>query len=216
MAIAKKSAITADIFGAVLTLTFANGQEITVDAAKLSDSIRNEALMHGLKQKLVDAAAIARNIETGQSATVADKFEAVKKVADRITRADGTWNIAAGTGERTPKNISNVFLRALMKVTGRDADYTKAFLENKTKEQRDALKKNPAVLAAMAELQAATVSNGINSSALLAELGMEPTPDEPVAQSEPVEVDPTALVITPNNGKPNTRTSKKKLVPTTA
>ena len=207
----KKSAITADIFGQVLTLTFQNGQEIVVDATKLSEKIAKSALMHGLKQKLVDAAAIARDIETGKSATIEDKFNAVKKVADRLMRADGEWNEGRSAAGEGTGGIANILIRALMKMTGHDAAYTKAFLENKTKEERAALRKNPQVLAVIAELQAATVSNGINTSALLGELGVVSEQEQPA--EEPSE-QPVA-VATPSATKPNTRTSKKKLVTTT-
>lgn len=195
----KKGAINADIFGTVLTLTFADGNEIVVDVSKLSDDIRASAIMHGVKQKLVDAAAIARNVDTGASATVTDKFNAVKKVADRIMSADGKWNEGRGAAT-TPGASGAILVRALMKMTGKDETYVKDFLSAKTKEQRAALKRNPQVLAAMAELQAATVTNGINTDALLGELGVG-------EDAEPVEETKST--------KPDTRTGKKKLVPAT-
>ena len=60
-----------------LTLTFADQTTSTLSTRDLSPEILSQALMHGLKQKLVDAAAIARNVDTGASATTADKKEAV-------------------------------------------------------------------------------------------------------------------------------------------
>lgn len=200
----KKGAINADIFGSVLTLTFADGNEIVVDVSKLSDDIRAAAIMHGVKQKLVDAAAIARNVDTGTSATVTDKYNAVKKVADRIMSADGKWNEGRGAAT-TPGASGAILVRALMKMTGKDETYVKDFLSAKTKEERAALKRNPKVLEIMAELQAATVTNGINTDALLGELGVGD------------ESEPLAAMVTPvKETKPNTRTSKKKLVPATA
>lgn len=197
----KKGAINADIFGTTLTLTFADGQEIVVDTSKLSDDIRASAIMHGVKQKLVDAAAIARNVDTGASATIADKYAAVKKVADRIMSADGKWN--EGRGAATSTGASGAMLtRALMRLTGKDETYVKDFLSAKSKEERAALKRNPKVLEIMAELQAATVTNGINTDALLGELGVG---DE----QEPVETIEQPVA----EKKLNTRTSKKKLVP---
>ena len=212
----KKSTIMADVFlpKMQLTLTFINGKEIVIDANQLSMEIHNMALLHGLKQKLVDAAAISRNLENGASATVDDKYNAVKRVADRLTALDGKWNEgrAAGSEPSPTAGVNNILLRALMKMTGRDMEYVKAYLGNKTKEQRAALRKNPRVVQIMAELSAATVVNGVNTDELLEELGMDlpeaPTTD--AGDSSGIEADlplPPVAVKTPN-----TRTNKKRLV----
>jgi hypothetical protein len=210
----KKSTIMADVFlpKMTLTLTFINGKEIVVDANALSEEIRNQALLHGLKQKLVDAAAISRNLDTGASASVDDKYNAVRKIADRLMKDGAKWNEGrASTDAPATAGVNNILLRALMQMTGRDLAYTKAFLEGKTKEQRASLRKNPRVMAIMAELSAATVVNGVNTDDLLTELGME-IPEEPVAD----EIDNTPLPpVTPFPPVVkviNTRTSKKKLV----
>ena len=86
----KAPAIEATIEGTTLTLTFAHGERLTIRAGQLLESIAEQALMHGLKQKLVDAAAISRNPDTGRSATIEDKYAAVKEVYDRLLA--GEWN----------------------------------------------------------------------------------------------------------------------------
>lgn len=207
----KKSAISTDVFmpKLTLTLTFSNGKEIIVNANDLRQDIRDMAMIAGLKAKLIDAAAMSRNPENGASASVDDKFNAVKKVADRLMSADGQWNegrSAAGDGATSGAN--NILLRAMMRMTGHDEAYVRAFLENKTKEERAALRKNPRVAAIIVELQSATVVGGINTDALLGELGVvhEPEPTAPAAE---------APVPAPATTKPNTRTSKKRLATTT-
>ncbi len=65
----------------VLQLTFSNGRVITVQIGDLPENIIGDALMHGLKQKLVDAAAMSRNPDTGRAASIDDKFAAVAEVA---------------------------------------------------------------------------------------------------------------------------------------
>lgn len=221
----KKSTISADLYvrDMTLTLTFSNGKEIVVHANQLSNEIRDMAILHGLKQKLVDAAAISRNLDTGASASVDDKYLAVKKIADRLTSPDGKWNENRASGESTPTaGVNNILLRALMKMTGRDESYVRAYLGDKTKEQRAALRKNPRVVQIMAELQAATVVNGVNTDDLLNELGMEPQPDESAMLDEGIDNDETPAqpfnpaqaiqsTLTPTAKKPNTRTSKKRL-----
>jgi hypothetical protein len=228
----KKSTITADVFlpKMTLTLTFINGKEIVVDANSLNDDIRNMAILHGLKQKLVDAAAISRNLDTGMSASVDDKYNAVKKIADRLTSPDGKWNEgrSASSEDKPTAGVNNILVRALMKMKEADESYIRGWLGEKTKEQRAALRRNPRVVQIMAELQAATVVNGVNTDELLNELGMEPSPgnvDDEIADPDAgdgsgiqSEIEPDVHIaqrVQQAVSKPNTRTSKKRLVTTT-
>jgi hypothetical protein len=213
----KKSTITADLFvpKMTLTLTFINGKEIVIDANALNPEIRDMALLHGLKQKLVDAAAISRNVETGKSASADDKYDAVKKIADRLMSPEGRWNEGRVAGEpATSASVNSILIRAVMKMTGHSEAYTKDWLADKTKEQRAALRKNPRVVQIMAELSAATVVNGVNTDELLNELGLANATDEAVdataGDGSGIESDIVdEPVATP--AKPNTRTSKKRL-----
>jgi hypothetical protein len=167
---ARVPAITADIFGDTLTLTFADGRALTLEAPALADSIRHDALMHGLKQKLVDGAAIARNPETGRSATLEDKFNAVKEIYDRITDPTApSWNKGRSSGDGDGGNT--LLLRALCKMSGKTPAVMAALLDTKTKEEKKALRANPKVAAIIAELQAERLAlQGIDGEALLDEL----------------------------------------------
>ena len=69
----RNATISATINGTTLALTFANGETLTMRGDALNGDVQQYAMMHGLKQKLVDAAAISRNPETGRAATVEDK-----------------------------------------------------------------------------------------------------------------------------------------------
>jgi hypothetical protein len=206
----KRAAITADIFGTTLTVTFANGKDLSVDVLNLSPEIQRAAMLHGIKQKLVDAAAIARNTETGASATIDDKYSAVKSVFDRVTAPNGTWNKER---EAVASNASGntLLVRALMRMTGKDKDYVDDFLSAKTKEQRAALKKNPRVLAIIAELQAASAPGDIDTDELLGELGAhEPesddTPADDVTDEQPAE----PVAITPQLAQPTAKKPRSK------
>lgn len=158
--------IAADVNEAgALILTFSNGRIIQVHPAELDKTIVAQATLHGLKQKLVDAAAIARNPDTGLSATVQDKFEAVSEVYQRLIA--GQWNKPAEGGG----NAGGILLTALVKVTGKDREVLKTWLEGKTTEQKAALRKDAKVAAAIAEIEAERLkSNTIDSGALLGEL----------------------------------------------
>jgi hypothetical protein len=169
----RKAAISVDIFGTQMTFTFADGRDLQLDVAKLSPEIQKQAMLHGIKQKLVDAAAISRSLETGRSASIDDKYNAVKEVFDRIIHTETpSWNKRAeGKESSTSTGGNTVFVRAIMRMTGKDKAYVDQWLGDKTKEERAALKKNPRVLAIMAELQGATVVGGVNTDDLLSELG---------------------------------------------
>lgn len=139
---AKRNAtITATIDGQVLMLAFANGETLTLRADRLNTDIQQQAMLHGLKQKLVDAAAISRNPETGRAASVEDKFQAVKTVYDRLLA--GAWNAVREGGGAT----GGLLLQALCRMyAGRKtAEELKAFLADKSDAEKTALRKNPRV-----------------------------------------------------------------------
>ena len=146
-----------------MTLDFSNGQKILVFASELTPDLRQQAMMHGFKQKLVDAAAIARNPDTGRSATVDDKFNAVNEVYQRLLA--GHWNKPAGEAS---SGAGGLLARAL-KVLYPTKDIV-AYLADKTPEQKKALRGVPAVAAAIAALKPEPDSSGVDTDALLGEL----------------------------------------------
>ena len=180
MSTTKRAAMSVDIFNTTVTVTFANGQDLAVDVSTLTPEIQQQAMLHGIKQKLVDAGALSRNTETDKPASVEDKYKSVEEVHGRLLA--GVWH-----KERTKKADETVaskdlLARALMQMTGKDRAYVDDYLSAKTKEQRAALKKNPRVVSIVAELSAATVSNGINTDELLGELIGELEQEEPVME----------------------------------
>ena len=168
----RNAAITVTInneFGhrAALVLTFANGESLTLYPDQLSEDITAAALMHGLKQKLVDAAAISRNPETGRAASVEDKYQAVKTVYDRLLA--GQWNAVREGGGAT----GGLLLQALCRMyAGRKtAEELKAFLADKSDAEKTALRKNPRVATIIEEIRAETgKAASIDTDELLGEL----------------------------------------------
>ena len=137
----RNATISATITDGILMLTFANGQTLTLQADVLNTDIQQQAMLHGLKQKLVDAAAISRNPETGRAASVEDKYQAVKTVYDRLLA--GAWNATREGGGAT----GGLLLQALVRMyAGRKtAEDIKAFLAEKSDAEKTALRKNPRV-----------------------------------------------------------------------
>jgi len=134
-----------------LHIRFANGREIAFGTSMLSQEIIGLATLHGLKQKLVDAAAISRDPETGRPATVEDKYLAVKAVADRLLA--GQWN--ANRGEGGGAGSGGLLYRALVRMyPGKTSEEVRSYLDGLGKEKQAALRGNPRVAAIIAEIKA--------------------------------------------------------------
>lgn len=160
--------VSAEIIGNVLRITFGDASlaTIVVDASRLSEDISQQALMHGLKQKLIDAAAISRNPDTGRSASVADKYEAIREVWERLL--SGQWNKVreGGAGGGT----GGLLLRALVRMyAGKQTETAlREYLAERTDAEKAALRKNPKVTRIIEEIRAeSTDDSGIDSDALL-------------------------------------------------
>ena len=163
----RNATITAAINGNTLALTFANGETLTMRADALNSDVQQYAMMHGLKQKLVDAAAISRNPETGRAATVEDKYQAVNVVYNRLL--SGQWNATREGGG----NAGGLLAQALTRMyAGRKtAEDIKAFLAEKTDAEKTALRKNPRVVQIIEEIRAEQgKAASIDTDELLGEL----------------------------------------------
>ena len=150
-----------------LHLRFANGQELAITASQLTNHVMEYAIFHGLKQKLVDAAAISRNPETGRAATVEDKYQAVNVVYNRLL--SGQWNATREGGG----NAGGLLAQALTRMyAGRKtAEDIKAFLAEKTDAEKTALRKNPRVAQIIEEIRAEQgKAASIDTDELLGEL----------------------------------------------
>lgn len=167
----KQPAVETTIIGTSgLILTFATGQTLRIDAESLSPVIQSFAMLHGLKQKLCDAAAISRDPSTGKTATIETKYEAVKEVFDRITSADGTWNKIREGGNSSGGLLLTALLR--MYAGRKNKEELTEFLATKTDAEKAALRKNPKIAAIIDEIKAerATDDEGVDSDAILDEL----------------------------------------------
>lgn len=134
-----------------LTLTFSNGQELRIAADMISVAIAQQAMMHGLKQKLVDAAAISRDPETGRAATIETKYAAIREVYDRLL--SGEWNKRREGGAGASGGL---LFRALVRMYDgkKTPDDIREFLDGKTDAEKAQLRKNPRVAAMIEEIRA--------------------------------------------------------------
>lgn len=152
--------------GALVIVTPAG--TIMVNPANLSAEVRDAALLHGLKQKICDAAALERDPATGRSATPEDKYKAMRAVADRLHA--GEWN---ARGEGDGSGGDGLLVRALAKVTGRPVDEIRPEVTKWDKKTQAAMRADPNIAPVIAELRAAADANkakGVDTSVLLARI----------------------------------------------
>src|SRR6266850_6702486 len=84
------STMTVVTDGTEVRFDFGNLGQLRIDVTELTDEIQRMAMLHGVKQKCVDAAALSRDPATGRSATAQEKHLAVKAMIDRLR--SGGWN----------------------------------------------------------------------------------------------------------------------------
>jgi hypothetical protein len=156
---------TTDTNALTVTLAFSNGETLTIDATQLTTDIQAQATLHGLKQKLVDAAAISRNPDTGRSATINDKYNAVREVYDRLLL--GQWNKNRDAGAVR----GGLLFRALcMLYPDKTGDAIKAFLEKKTAAEKTALRNTPKIADIILTLKDDEAGDDVDTDAMLDEL----------------------------------------------
>lgn len=141
------------------------GNTYRVTAGELSFDILRMATMHGLKQKLVDAAAIGRDPDTGRTASPQIKIAAMEEVLNRLLA--GEWN-----KRREGNPTGGLLLRALARLyPTRTREQLVEFLAGKSDAEKAALRRNPKVAAVIEEIRAESADDeSIDSDELLAGL----------------------------------------------
>lgn len=153
------SVVTVDREGTVLKFTVIGVGQLQLDTAAMhADNIAN-AILHGMEQRVRDAAAIARDKDTGQSATPADKYAAMQQLVEHYASGSPEWTIKRGEGSGGAKSIT---IEAIARA--KDCDYQTAedmvnrfamakFADDRKTALRE-LAKTPSVQAAIAAIRA--------------------------------------------------------------
>lgn len=85
------------------------------DYTQAAQSNRTHAEIHGWLQRIVDAAAIGRDPETGRSATPMEKLTAMQELAAHYEGGNPEWSRKGGGGDTRAGNLT---IRALANVRG--------------------------------------------------------------------------------------------------
>ena len=166
----RKSIISAEWDKSAGTITFGvlNIGTMVLDVAAIVDGYDNlndigqTMMLHGCEQKVRDAAAIARDTKTGQSATPQEKFDAMQAVVDQLH--DGQWNVKAS---RTQALNRAALFEAVAEVRGKDAAEVEAKFRDRPDEVLRAFLTHGDIAAAYARR---TAKNSAKADALLGEL----------------------------------------------
>ena len=135
MASERKSIINVnvDLATALMVFEVQGAGRIELDADGLDDSIRTQAMYHGIEQKVRDAAALSRDTKTGKSATPAEKLEAMQEVVNNLLA--GTWNAKRAGAQ--PLNRAALF-EAIAEARSTEArPITAAEVEAKFRDRQD-------------------------------------------------------------------------------
>lgn len=149
-----------------LVIEFSHGRKLEVIPSELSSEIREYATLHGLKQKLIDGAAIAKDTETGKPATIETKFQAVSEILERLKQ--GSWNKEREGG----LSEGGILLTALLRLYADklSPDAIKEFLKGLTAQEKNALKLDAGVSKVIKEIQKERAPKDIDSKELLGKL----------------------------------------------
>lgn len=180
----KNALISVALNDGALSFTVGDAGSFAIDTSTLANDIRNKALLHGLIQKVSDAAAMPKSEFKGKSeADIASmKFAAMKAVADRLTGETPEWSKRSGDGSG---QVAGIIYRAFeewvlatakaKKVkTPPTVEAIRAKYDAMDRAGQLALRNIPEVSAIMERLRSerGSKAEAVDTSALLDELGI--------------------------------------------
>lgn len=155
----------------VLTFTVEGFDPIAIVMADLQPDIRSRAVVHGIGQKIGDAAAL------GKDASLSDKHAAMQAMATRLM--EGDWNKRAGDGTAVQPGIIYRAFRQWVADKAKKAkkpvpadDAIRASYDKLDRKGQLALRNNAEIAAIMDQMRAEQTKTEVDTSALLGELGL--------------------------------------------
>lgn len=141
-----------------LTIKVVGKDPIVIHVGDLTTDMVDNAILHGLKQKICDAAS--------GFATPTGKYDAMREVADRLIA--GEWS-KRGEGSGAPTGL---LLKALIRLyPAKDREALVVYLAGKDKTEQAALRKTGKIAAMIETIKAESAkTSGVDSDALLDEL----------------------------------------------
>lgn len=137
----------------VIVFKVKDAGETRLELAKCHLAILDRACIHGLVQKVSDAAALSRDTKTGKSATPGDKLAAMMKVVEHLTSGSEEWNMKR-EGGGGPGLETQLLVKALCEVyPGKGEDQIKGWVGKRSAAERMALMQQDNIKAIMERLR---------------------------------------------------------------
>lgn len=152
----------------VIVFKVKDAGETRLELAKCHLSILDRACIHGLVQKVSDAAALSRDTKTGKSATPQDKLAAMVKVVEHLTSGTEEWNLKR-EGGGGPGLETQLLVKALMEVyPAKTEEQIKGWVGKRSGAERMALMAQENIKGIMDRLRVETVmSASVDAGELL-------------------------------------------------
>lgn len=133
-----------------ITFTVRGAGQVTVDFEMLHPTIVARAAVHGMIQRISDAAAISRNTENGLAATPADKLLAMEKLVAHYHSGTDQWSRVQSGG---PKG--GLLFKALCEMYGDDKtpEEIREFLDSLSDKEQAGLRLDSEVAPIIARLK---------------------------------------------------------------
>lgn len=148
----KRPAIAVTVEGITITFDVAEVGRLQLNVLNLSREIRDRAMMHGLEQKIRDAAAIGYTQPDGsvKRPTNRQKYEAMREVINTLT--DGNWNKRREGSAADGGLLFEALCR--MYEGKREPAELREWLADKDEKTKAALRRNPKVAGIIAIIRA--------------------------------------------------------------
>lgn len=176
---ARKNSIISSVYeGDTLTFAVEGAGEFSLLLSDLSDDIRHEALVHGLRQKISDGAAIPRDqLPDDPTEAAKVKFAAMSEIADRLR--NGEWSARRGDGSAPVAGIIYrafeewAMARAAEKGATLSSEQVRASYDARDRAAQLALRNVPAIADIIARMKAERGgASSVDADAILADLGI--------------------------------------------
>lgn len=179
---AKSKLIRTSYENGVLLFTVGEAGTIEIVVSDLSDVISETARIHGLVQKVSDAAAMPKDELSGDPKKDAvTKLDAMREVAERLTSDEPSWNARAGDGAGPVQGLiyrafvewAQSMAKAAKKTVSDEA--LKARYDAMERKEKLALRNVPAIATIIERLKSerpAKAADAVDTDALLGDLGI--------------------------------------------
>jgi hypothetical protein len=166
----KNAVVSVEVTDTMINFVVADTGVVHMPFTKLPDDVVRAAMLHGLIQKISDAAALPKN-EDGSPASPADKMAAMAAVADRL--CEGSWNKRGeASGETAPSGLIRRAFVAWCVGEKKTEASANAYYNKLDRAGQLALRKIPGVADAMERIKAERGTPAtVDADALLAEIG---------------------------------------------